>query len=152
MSRVLGIDPGEARIGLALSDEGGVVAVARGIIQATGGRRDLKQLAELVTEEQVGLVVVGLPLRLDGSTGPAALAAEAFAERLRRFVPCPVVTHDERLTSVEATRGLRTAGHRGRAERTRVDAEAARLLLQSFLDGRHSRAMEGGTGGEQGPE
>ena len=109
-------------------------------------------MAELVREEQVGLVVVGLPLRLDGSTGPAALAAEDFAERLRRFVTCPVLTHDERLTSVEATRGLRSAGHRGRAERSRVDAEAARLLLQSFLDGRNSRAAESATGVEDDPE
>jgi putative Holliday junction resolvase len=134
MGRVLGIDPGSVRLGLALSDENRVLALARGVLRRTGGRRDLKRLAEMVQAEGVDLVVVGLPLRLDGSAGPAAHQARAFAERLAGFVDCAVVTHDERLTSVEATRALRAAGVSGAAERQRVDAEAARLLLQSYLD------------------
>jgi putative Holliday junction resolvase len=145
VSRVLGIDPGRARIGLALSDETGCVALALKTLESTGGRRDLKRITELVHQHGVSLVVVGLPLRLDGTAGPAALEAEAFAERLRRRLSCPVVTHDERLTSVQATRGLRAAGHRGQQERSRVDAEAARLLLQSYLD---ARGSSDGSGGE----
>ena len=88
----------------------------------------------------MGELVVGLPLRLDGSQGPQAEKVMAFVERLRRVVGVPVVTRDERLTSVEAGERLREAGVRGRARKVRIDQAAACLILQERLDERKAAA------------
>ena len=93
-------------------------------------------MAALVREHAVGELVVGLPLRLDGSPGPQAEKVMAFVERLRRVLRVPVVTRDERLTSVEAGERLAEAGVRGRARKARLDQAAACLILQELLDER----------------
>jgi putative Holliday junction resolvase len=132
--RVLGVDLGDVRIGVAISDDARRVAVTLGTVHVGRPPGELKAIAGLVRENDVAVVVVGLPLSLDGSRGPRAGLAEAFAEGLRAIVPVPVELHDERLTTVEAERGLRAAGVPGRDRRAVVDAEAARILLQSWLE------------------
>jgi putative pre-16S rRNA nuclease len=132
--RVLGVDLGDVRIGVAISDDARRVAVTLGTVHVGRPPGELKAIAGLVREHDVSVVVVGLPLSLDGSRGPRAGLAEAFADGLRAIVPVPVELHDERLTTVEAERGLRAAGVPGRDRRAVVDAEAARILLQSWLE------------------
>jgi len=130
---VLGLDLGQARIGVALSDPDRRIAVPLGTV-ATGAPQDLKAIAALAREHRVTHVVVGLPLTLAGERGASAHHAEAFAEALRGFVGLPVTLQDERLTTVEASRALAEAGVRGRDRRRTVDRSAAAILLQAFLD------------------
>ena len=132
--RVLGLDLGDVRIGVAVSDDVRRVAVQLGTVHVGRPPGELKAIAALVRDNDVTLIVVGLPLSLDGQRGPRAMHAEAFADGLRAAVPVPIVLHDERLTTVEAERGLRDAGMRSRDRRAVVDAEAARILLQAWLD------------------
>jgi putative holliday junction resolvase len=132
--RVLGLDLGDARIGVAVSDPDRRVAVPFGTIR-TGAPADLKAIAHLVGENQVTLVVVGHPLLLSGESGTRARHAERFASALRDFVPVPVVLQDERLSTVEAERSLQRAGVSGRDRRRVADRSAAAVILQSYLDG-----------------
>lgn len=134
-TRVLGLDLGQARIGVAISDERGRLAVPFGTIR-TGAPADVKAIARIVREQEVGRVVVGLPLSLSGERGTAANHAERFAEALRGFLDVPVELHDERLSTVEAERALTAAGARGRRRREAVDASAAAVILQAWLDAR----------------
>ena len=142
--KVMGIDLGTRRVGLAVSDPDARIAVPHGTIVRSGDREaDRARIAELVVEEGADLVVVGLPLSLDGTAGPAAAAARAEAEALASALPVPVELHDERLTTVIASRALTAAGHRSRAQRALVDAEAAAVLLQSWLDAAGRRRVAG---------
>jgi putative Holliday junction resolvase len=144
--RCLGLDVGDARIGVALSDETATLASGLLTLPRVGPRRDVKTVAGLVREHHVGTVVVGLPLRLDGSAGPQAEKVEAFAGSLRRSLDVPVVTWDERLTSVAADELLAEAGVRRRDRKLRIDQAAAALILQGYLDSRvGGPAPSGGT-------
>ena len=131
--RVLGLDLGEARFGLAISDPDRRVAVPVGTIR-TGPPADVKAIARMVHENQVTEVVVGLPLSLAGRRGAAADHAERFGRALRDLLEVPVTLQDERLTTVEAERALRRAGVRGPDRRDVIDQHAAVLILQAFLD------------------
>jgi putative Holliday junction resolvase len=131
--RVLGLDLGDARIGVAISDDGRRLAVPLGTIR-TGAPADLKSIAELVREHSVALVILGHPLLLSGEAGERAHHAERFAEALRAVLPVPVLLQDERLSTVEAERALRATGAKGRARRRHVDRSAATVILQSWLD------------------
>jgi putative Holliday junction resolvase len=128
------LDLGDVRIGIALSDPDRRVAVPIGTVHVGRPPGELKAIANLVADHGAGLVVVGLPLRMDGSRGDRAVQAEAFAATLRQVLEVPVELFDERLTTVEAERGLREAGVHGRRRRAVVDAAAARVLLQGWLD------------------
>lgn len=139
--RLLALDLGDARIGVALSDEAGTLASGLLTLRSAGARRDAQAVAALVREHRVGEVVVGLPLRLDGSIGPRGEKVLAFVERLRRVVRVPVVTRDERLTSVAADERLAEAGVRRRDRKARLDQAAAALILQEHLDERHSATL-----------
>jgi putative Holliday junction resolvase len=139
--RLLALDLGDARIGVALSDETETLASGLRTLRSLGPRKDAQQVAALVREHAVGEVVVGLPLRLDGSRGPQAEKVTAFVERLRRVLRIPVATRDERLTSVEASERLAEAGVRGRARKARLDQAAACLVLQELLDERKAMAV-----------
>jgi putative Holliday junction resolvase len=130
---VLGLDLGQSRIGVALSDPGRRVAVPVGTVR-TGAPRDVKAIAALVGDHGVVEVVVGHPLSLAGERGEAAVHAERFAETLRGFLGVSVHLQDERLSTVEAERTLRTAGLSGRARREVVDQSAATVILQAWLD------------------
>ena len=135
MSRALALDLGTRRIGVAASDSGGVLASPRTTVERSGDRaRDHRRIAELVAEEEAGVVVVGLPRSLDGSNGAAAEAALAEVDELAVVLDVPVVTHDERFTTVTAHEQLRAAGVGGRQRRAVVDQQAATVLLQSWLD------------------
>ncbi|MGH9189060.1 MAG: Holliday junction resolvase RuvX [Acidimicrobiales bacterium] len=135
--RVLGLDLGTRRIGVAVSDPAGVLAVPHGVVERSGdARRDRERLAEIVRDLQAERVVVGLPLSLDGSVGPAAQAAVAETEALEPVLGVPVESHDERLSTVSAHRSLAAAGMRSKARRGRVDEVAATVMLQSWLDSR----------------
>ena len=130
---MLGLDLGDARIGVAISDDDRRMAVPIGTIHA-GAPADLKAIAKLVDEHAATVVVVGLPLSMTGERGPAAVKAEAFADALRSFLDVPVELHDERLSTVEAERALREAGVVGRERRDVVDRSAATVILQAWLD------------------
>ncbi len=129
----LGLDLGEARIGVAISDDARRVAVPLGTIRA-GAPDDLRAVAKLVAERGVTLVVVGHPVSMSGAAGEAARRAERFAEGLRAVLDVPVALHDERLSTAEAERALRRAGAGARARRRAQDASAAAVILQAHLD------------------
>jgi len=130
---VLGLDLGDARIGVAVSDDDRRLAVPVGTVR-TGAPADLRAIAALVSERGATLVVVGHPLLLSGDAGERAHHAERFAEALRSFLGVPVVLQDERLSTVQADRSLREAGASGRERKRAVDRSAAAVILQSFLD------------------
>jgi putative Holliday junction resolvase len=133
--RALGVDLGSRRIGVAVSDPGGVLASPlRVLTRAADHAADHAGLAAIVAETGAQVVVVGLPLSLDGRVGPAAQAVGEEIAELRVALPVPVDVIDERLTTVAAGRALRTAGVRGRAQRQVVDQAAAAIILQSWLD------------------
>jgi putative Holliday junction resolvase len=132
---VLGLDLGESRIGVAISDPDRRMAVPIGTIR-TGAPADVKAVAALVREHGVTAIVVGYPVAMSGEAGPAAHHAERFAQALRDMLGLPTHLQDERLTTVEAQRRLAEAGTRGRSQRAVVDRSAAALILQAFLDRR----------------
>jgi putative Holliday junction resolvase len=138
--RLLALDLGEARIGVALSDESETLASGLPTIRSVGPRKDAQAVVALVRQHGAGEVVVGMPYRLDGSVGPQGEKVAAFAERLRRSLKVPVVLRDERLTSVEADERLAAAGIRRRDRREKIDRAAAALLLQEYLDERRAAA------------
>lgn len=134
--RVLGLDIGTRRIGVAVSDPLGVVASPYTVLPRAGDRAaDHRAVAGLVAEVGAGRVVVGLPLSLNGRVGPAARQVLDEVEQLRTTLPVPVECHDERLSTVTAERSLREAGTRASARKAVVDKVAAAVLLQSWLDG-----------------
>jgi putative Holliday junction resolvase len=141
--RYLGLDVGDKTIGVALSDETATLATGLDTIRRVGPRKDLRAVADLVSDHEAGEVVVGLPRRLDGSLGLQAQKVLAFMEELKRFVRCPVVPWDERFTSVVAERALIEGGMRRRERRNTVDKVAAVLILQSYLDYRKLAEAEG---------
>lgn len=134
--RLLGIDLGEKRIGIAVSDPGRVIARPAGRIDRGTGAETLERLRAAVAEHEAGGIVVGLPLNMNGSEGPAARGAREFAESLRRALGLPVALWDERLTTAEADSLMRSAGLSRRARAERVDGIAAQRILQSYLDSR----------------
>ncbi len=132
--RALGIDFGEKRIGLALSDAGGRWAMPFTTIERQTDRRAAHQIADLARREGVELLVLGEPLEPGGVAGEVALRVRRFGQRLSRVAGLPIVWVDETLTTVEATRRLRDAGLDRPGERHRRDAVAAQILLQEALD------------------
>jgi len=154
--RVLGIDLGQKRIGLALSDTEAVFAFPAGILESRTAKADLKNLCDLIVERDVGRAVVGLPRHMNGRKGPEAEAAERFAQALAKQSGIPVDTLDERWTSVEAERSLRDLGHGGKRTRKHVDEVAASIILRTYLELRarqgtdHSDAEPSNENGERG--
>lgn len=131
--RAIGVDLGTKRIGVALSS--GSLATPYEVVPRSGDRpRDHRRIAELATEADAEVVVVGLPLSLDGSIGPAARRALDEVEELARVLDVPVETWDERLSTVSAERSLMEQNMRAPARRRVVDKVAAAVILQSWLD------------------
>jgi putative Holliday junction resolvase len=141
MNPILGLDFGRARIGVAISDELQLLAHPLETIQAN--QRPAARIAEIIREKKIDHVVAGIPKRMNGQIGPAATEALEFVETLRRSLRCPVVTWDERLTTVAAHRALRDAGKRTRETRSYVDQVAAQMILQSYLDHRAHKEAAG---------
>jgi putative Holliday junction resolvase len=135
--RILGIDLGQARIGVAVSDELGLLAHPVETIPASSDA--IRRIADLVRDKNAERVVVGLPRHMNGIAGASAADALAFAEKLRVLVPCEVITWDERLTTTAANRALRESGRKTRHSRHVVDQVAAQMILQGYLDSLQAR-------------
>jgi putative Holliday junction resolvase len=134
--RALAVDLGSKRIGVAVSDRTGVLASPVATLARTADHRaEHEAIARLVADEEVDVVLVGHPLNMDGSRGPAATAAESEAAELAARLGVPVRLVDERLTTVAADRALLARGRRAPQRRQVVDQVAAAVLLQGWLDG-----------------
>src|SRR6266513_3188414 len=133
--RILAIDHGTKRMGIAVSDEMKMIAQPLEYIAAEPFANFLARLKTIVREKEVELIIVGMPRNMDGSYGPAALKVQEFVAVLKDSVAIPIKTLDERLTSVQAHRFLTEAEVRGRQRKDKVDKSAAAILLQSYLDG-----------------
>ncbi len=140
MPRVLGVDYGERRVGLAVSDPTGTIAQPLPTLTRRAGKRPpVQAIADLAREWQVEAIVVGLPLTLAGDDSDWTRETRAFGEKLALRTGLPLHFLDERMTSVRAERAVRALGLRraAREDKTRVDAAAAVLILQAFLDRGH---------------
>jgi putative Holliday junction resolvase len=136
MSRIMALDVGEVTLGVAVSDALGICAQPVKTLRRSSFRKDLRAIADLIREHEVSSIVIGLPLRLAGDVGPAADGAMAFAEKLRVALQVPVVTWDERLTTVQAERALLEGDVSRRRRREVINQVAAAIILQSYLDSR----------------
>lgn len=134
MKRIMGIDYGTARIGVALSDELQMLAHPAETIALAKTADPAARVAAIAREKNVERIVVGLPRHMNGSVGASAEEANAFAEKVRKLVTCEVRTWDERMSTVAAHRVLRDAGKSTRQTRGYVDQVAAQIFLQSYLD------------------
>ncbi len=134
--RYLGIDLGRATIGLALADDVLRTATPLHTVRRSSEAGDLEELRRAVDEYEVQRVIVGLPLNMDGSEGPAARLARTWAARLETSLGLPVDLRDERLSTFEAEQRLRGRGLSARDQRSVIDAEAAAVILQAWLDER----------------
>ena len=141
MNRILGIDHGDARIGLAVSDELGMLAHPLETLHLANLPDPVAHIAQVVVRDQIALIILGLPRNMNGTYGPAAEKVRAFAEQLKASVACPVKLWDERLTSVAAQKALHQSGKNVKNSRAVIDQVAAQLILQGYLD---SLSMFGG--------
>ena len=138
--RAMGIDLGEARVGVAVADSLGMLAHPRETIRraaekgAAADKAVLARIAEIARQENVGIIVLGLPRNMDGTEGPAAAKARAFADGLRAATTCEVRLLDERLTTVAAQKALHAGGRNVKQGRSVIDQVAAQMILQTFLD------------------
>ncbi len=133
--RILGLDPGERRIGVARSDATGTIASPVEFIDVKATDHE-QRITDLCTEWEISAIVVGLPLSLDGTEGPAATKSREFGTQLENVTGLPVVYHDERFTTVTAEQALLEGGVKRRSRTTKRDQIAAALMLQGFLDRR----------------
>ncbi|MCI0625386.1 MAG: Holliday junction resolvase RuvX [Acidobacteria bacterium] len=133
----MGLDVGEVRIGVAVSDETGLIARGVTTVQRTGGRKDLEALARLVEENEVHHVVVGHPVNMDGTSGPQAQRMRNFAERLRTVTSAEISLWDERLSSFSAEQLLIESGMHWSKRKQMIDRLAAVVILQEYLDHRN---------------
>lgn len=133
--RILGLDPGERRIGVAVSDATGTIASPVDFIDRLAAHHEQK-LIDLCTEWEITEIVVGLPVSLDGTEGPAAKMSREFGESVEGFTGLPVAFHDERFTTVTAEHALLEGGLKRRSRINKRDQVAAAVMLQGFLDKR----------------
>ena len=137
MGRVLGLDVGDRRIGLALSDSGGILASPLTIIEHSTEQQDIAAILKIAQEHGAERIIVGLPRLMNGDIGPQAQKVQVFAEALRSQTKIPVEYRDERLTTVEAQRLHRESGFKKKKRNirnTRYDAMAAAVILQDYLE------------------
>jgi len=132
--RILGIDHGTVRIGLAISDELGMIANPLEFVPAEPLSNVWTRLQEIIRDKQVELLLIGMPRNMDGSYGPAAEKVREFVAAMQAVIPVPVKLWDERLTSAQANRYLIQANVRRDQRKQKVDKTAAAILLQSYLD------------------
>jgi putative Holliday junction resolvase len=132
MGRILGIDHGDVRIGVAMSDE--TAFLASPLTTVKNGKGAVDEIVALVEEHAVEKIIIGLPLNMDGSAGPAAEKVRRFAAKLAKKTAVPIIESDERLTTVTAHHNLREAGLDGKKRKGVVDMAAAQIILQDWLD------------------
>ena len=141
MTKALGIDLGAARVGLALSDDLGMLAHPLETVQVKGAGDMAVYVAGVIRREKVEVVVIGLPRNMDGSHGPAAQKTREFGEKLRGKAPgCEIRYWDERLTSVAAQKALHETGRNVKKSRSVIDQVAAQMILQGYLDSQELQA------------
>jgi putative Holliday junction resolvase len=139
LMRVMALDVGHKRIGVALSDPGQVLASSLQVIERKGQRQDLAAVVQLVREHGVGRIIVGYPRSLDGTVGQQAKVVERYVAVLEKkledsLLDVPVILWDERFSTAAADRLMAEAGRKGRERRKRIDAVAAAVILQDYLD------------------
>ena len=132
--RILAIDYGSARIGLALGDPTGTLARPLPFLPAKPDAKLAREIVEIAKKNDVHLFVLGLPRNMDGTSGEAATKVQAFAAALKEATPLPIKLVDERLSTVQASRQLQESGKNTRKQRGQIDSEAACVLLQGYLD------------------
>ena len=132
--RALGLDVGDRRIGVALSDALGLTAQRLTVLERQGISTDVEAVQRLIDRHRVDMVIVGLPLTLRGEQGPQANKVTAFSAALSRRIAVPVELIDERLTTVQGARALREMGTTRKKQKAVIDQVAAQLILQQFLD------------------
>jgi putative Holliday junction resolvase len=132
--RSLGLDIGDRRIGVALSDPEGILASPFTVINRGDESRDIEAIIGIINQQQVERVIVGLPRSLDGSLGKQAEKVKEFTQKLGEYTQVPVEYRDERLTTVMAERLMRVAKTKKIREKVRHDAQAAAIILQGYLD------------------
>ena len=137
MGRIAGIDLGEKRVGFALSDESHFLASAKEVVTLVGPEQAANVIEAFCRQHQVERIVMGLPINMDGSRGPAVKKVEEVAEKLRQRMSIPVDYWDERLTTKAAHDVLIEAGTRREKRRELVDKVAAQIILQGYLDSRN---------------
>lgn len=145
--RILGIDYGDARTGLSVSDESGFLAGTPSVVQEWNHGRLLERLSAFVREKKIEEIVLGYPKNMDGSAGERAQKCEVFAEELRDLTGLPVTLWDERRTTIAAHHILNHAGKKAKAHKKNVDAVAASLILQGYLDWRRKQKEPDGESG-----
>jgi putative Holliday junction resolvase len=138
--RIMALDIGGRRIGVALSDPGRVLASPLTTLRAEPRAAAIARIAALAAQHEVAAIVVGLPLTLTGEVGPQAQIVQTFADELRQVVAVPVHLFDERLTSVAAERMMIELGIKPDRRKERIDEVAAAIILQDFLDAQRGRA------------
>jgi putative Holliday junction resolvase len=134
LMRILALDPGQRRIGVALSDEEGSIALPLETIERKSKAQAVERIVAIVEEKGIETIVIGLPLRLDGTEGSSARASRGFGKALARSTEVPIVFWDERLTTAQADRVLTMTGRSARDRRDVVDQAAATVLLQGYLE------------------
>lgn len=134
--KILAVDYGDTRTGLAVSDRSEFLASPVGTITERNAQRLAQKVADAVKEQGAELIVVGLPINMNGTKGPRAEKCEEFAQMLRELVECPVEMWDERSTTVTAHNILNTTNVRGKARKAVVDTVAATIILEGFMDHR----------------
>ena len=139
--RSLGLDIGDKRIGVALSDSEGILASPFTIIDGEDVSSAIKAIADIIRQQGVGQVIVGLPRSLDGTLGRQAEKVREFTQKLSGQIEIPVEYRDERLTTVMAERLKRASGGKKSREKVRHDAQAAALILQGYLDERRESGL-----------
>jgi len=132
--RILALDHGTVRIGVALSDDLQMIASPRPFLPAEPFPEFIDKLKNLIREQEVELVLVGMPRNMDGTYGEAAGKVRSFVAALKDVLLVPIRTWDERLTTVTATRQLRSGGVKAKDQRQKVDSASAAVLLQTYLD------------------
>jgi putative holliday junction resolvase len=138
--RIVGLDVGDVRIGVAVSDPLGVIATPRTVIKRTSIAEDVHEIRSIVEETQAVCIVAGMPLNREGKPGPQARKVAAFLEALGKVLDIPIRTQDERYSTASATRSLRETGVKGKRRKQFVDQVAAQQILQTYLDRRHREA------------
>ena len=131
---ILGLDYGTKRIGIALGDTETGFARPLPFLEALPFANFLAQLKELVTKEGVELMIIGMPRNMDGSYGESAQNVRSFMAQLGRSLTIPMETLDERLSTVQASRQLREAGHKAKEQRSKIDSASATVILQAYFD------------------
>ena len=134
--KILAVDYGDTRTGLAISDRTEFLATPVGTVTERNAERLAQKVADSAKEQGAELIIVGLPINMNGTRGPRAEKCEAFAQMLKELVDCPVEMWDERSTTVTAHNILNTTNVRGKARKAVVDTVAASIILESYLDHR----------------